>query len=185
MSRAAAAAGCRHSADHSGDKTATQSSTTSSSSSASWLPPYYGAAQPAVDTLTALLSAYSKATMSKPTSAAPQFDRFVVGRAKQEFDDAYAGMRKRGVVYRGTPDQPRILVSKSQLGGQLPNVTLTNCPLISTTDPPTAYSIKTGAKQPVSPDDLTSFLQTAIVVQVSGRWAVTAFATDTSKACTR
>ena len=182
---AAAGSACSSSAPHADSTAPPAPSPSTSSSSSGWRAPYYGEAQQAVDTLTGLLASYAKTTMAKAATAHPEFDRFVVGKAKQEFDDAYADVRKRGVFYQGTPDQPRILVSTSRLDGQLPSVTLTNCPLISTSDPLVAYSIKTGSKLPVSAGDLTPYLQTAIVVQLGGRWAVTAFATDTSRTCSR
>lgn len=139
-----------------------------------------------MDALTDVLAAYSAAVKSPTTSTAKSFDKYLTGQAAQAFDGALAAARKEGIEYRGTPAQPRILVTSNKVAASLPEVVLENCGLISATDPFVAYHAKTGTKVAVpAPDVAPPYPQTAKAFYLKGRWLITSFTTDQTRTCTR
>lgn len=167
----------------SGGSASTPGSSTAAASP-SWTPPAYGSAAPAVDTVTKLLSAYASAVKSSRATSVG-FDRYVAGQAKMAFDGALASARKAGVIYRGTPPTPRIVVTTDKSSASLPEVIAVNCPLAGP-DPLTAYHVSTGKPVATPPAKVAPpYAQTAKVFLLKGKWITTSFTTDATKTCTR
>lgn len=164
------------------------SSANSSSPTAipSWTPPPYGQAQPAVDVLEKVLSAYAQAIKDPPTYSAASFDKYLAGQAKDAFASALTEAKKQGVAYRGSPAVPRIVLVSDRTRSSVREVVLANCPLISSRDPFRAYYTATGKPVPVpTPKVPQPYLQTAKIFLVNGQWRITSFITDDAKTCTR
>lgn len=179
---AVVAAGC--SSPHKpGAVTSSPATSSATASSPVWQPPFYGSAKPAVDALTALLSAYSSAIRSPNTSSKAVFEKYAIAQAKQAFDGAFTAARKAGIEFRGTPPQPRIVVTSSSTSTSLPEVVMENCPLNSPADPFTGYYVKTGKPAPAPSGG--PWPQTAKAFYLTKRWVIVSFSTDQSKTCAR
>lgn len=149
----------------------------------------FGSAQPAVDTVVAMMAAYNKA-VRPPLAATPaSFDQYLVGQAKSILDNAFAKGVAAGIAARGTPDGVRITGTSLTTGsGGTRFAVLTNCPLISATDPATAYHIKTGkpdADSPASGSVPRPWAETIKLFQANGvgPWKITYIASDSSRTC--
>lgn len=147
----------------------------------------FGTAQPAVDTVVAMMAAYNKA-MRPPRAATPaSFDQYLAGQAKSILDNGFAAAA--GVATRGTPDRLRIAVTSSTTGpGGTNFVVLTNCPLISVSDPASSYYVKTGKPAVGAPPVGSAprpWLETIKLFQPNGAgpWKITYIASDPSKTC--
>ena len=146
----------------------------------------FGAAQPAVDVVVRVQSAYVAAVRHPSSSSSSTFDRYLAGQAKIAFDSSLKSAKSAGVEYRGTPPAPRMRVVSSTKAGSLPEIVVENCPLNSTTDPFVAYYTKTGKVAPVSkPKVPQPYAQTAKVFEINGSWVITSFTTDDTKTCQR
>lgn len=179
----------------SSDPSITPTATTGTSSSAptpitSKTPPTapppasFGTAQPAVDIMLKVQSAYSTAIKDPARSSTTGFDAMLAGQAKNAFDSSFAAAKSSGVFYKGTPPTARIKIISNQVTSSIPHVELVNCPLDSSTDPLVAYYTATGKRFPVgTPKVPPPYSQTAKVFKVNGRWVLTQFTTDNSKTC--
>lgn len=113
------------------------------------------------------------------------FDKYLVGVARAKFDSALKA--DPGVAYRGTPPTRRVSVVSSKLKGSLPKVVLSDCPMFSTSDPWTAYNIKTGKAVPRKPVKVAPpYMSTVTMFQPNRKqWIIANFVTDFTKTCTR
>lgn len=149
----------------------------------------FGSTQPAVDVVVAMFAAYNKATRAPVTSTSTSFDQYLVGQAKSVFDSAFAAGKTKGLAADGTPAELRISVTSTTTGpGGTNFAVLTNCPLISASNPAGAYDIKTGQHQvgtPVPGSVPQPWPQTVKLFQANGAgpWKITYFASDASKTC--
>lgn len=145
----------------------------------------FGAAQPAIDVVLRVQSAYTTAVRHPATANASAFDKFLAGQAKIAFDGSLKSAKSAGVEYRGTAPTPRIKVITTAKAGSLPEVVVQNCPLASSSDPFVAYYVKTGKAVPVSkPKVPQPYAQTAKVFKINGSWVITSYTTDNTKTCT-
>lgn len=178
----------------SSDPSITPTATTGTSSSASTPissktptappPSSFGTAQPAVDIVLKVQSAYSTAIKDPAHRSTTGFDPMLAGQAKNAFDASFAAAKSNGVYYKGTPPTARIKIISNQVTSSIPHVELVNCPLDSSTDPLVAYYTATGKRFPVgTPKVPPPYSQTAKVFKVNGQWVLTQFTTDNSKTC--
>jgi hypothetical protein len=158
---------------------------TSATTTSDWKPPDYGTAQPAVAAYLALIKALDEglADPAHPPHAA--IYKYSAGQGYDVITGSIADENAHGTAWRGTPDQPRVLVASNKANASpLPQVTLSDCPLPS--DTWEQYVVKTGKAVPQQKQSPPPpYTITALMLKIQGAWVMAQFELDGSKTCTR
>jgi len=138
-------------------------------------------AQKAVDAYIALAQALDEASVDPAKVDLNKINAYLAESAQPAVDQQFAQMKKGGIAYRGTPDDPRLKV----VGVSSPTaILLSSCPLASPTHPFVQYYVATG--KPVATTTLTPpppFKKVITMTSVNGSWRLSELASDTSKTC--
>ena len=160
------------------------SSAVPSSTGPSWVPPAYGAAQPAVDAYLKMYGAYTKTFTDPVHNTSKTFDAYLIGTAKYEYEQSLIQEREQGKYYQGTPDLQRIRVESQSLTSVIKTVTLNSCPLRSLTDPFVEYfqATRKPVPQPVHKIQ-PPYRDTFKMIRLGGRWQLESISVDSSRTC--
>jgi len=140
------------------------------------------AAQPAVDSYTALYTLIGADDRDPAHADLGKLNKYLTGQALATIVNGYISMKRAGLAYRGTAPTPRLRVAAVGSGSTV--VVLANCPKIVTTDPLQQYNVKTGvALPPKSLNPPPPYLQALTMRLDGGHWKLSNIAVDSSKTC--
>jgi hypothetical protein len=146
-------------------------------------PTVTAAAQDAVNAYIAFYNASGAADRDPEHADIAALDRYLTGKAESLFDDLYSSMKQQSLAYRGSAADPRVKVQEVFSSS---SVFLTSCPLVSTSDPYTEYTVSTGNVVASAPprDPPPPYQLTLPMVKTDGQWKLADVLQNTSKTCT-
>jgi hypothetical protein len=138
-----------------------------------------------VDTYVGYQNMVNQGLMAPSKFAPASASRFAAGQARIVLTGAVADELKHGKAYRGSPWQRRVKIVKSDLGGTLPSVVMTDCPLPNRSW--TEYVVSTGKAVAAAPRKVAPpYLATIKAFQPNKKsWVITSYTLDGGKTCSR
>jgi hypothetical protein len=159
------------------------SSSSSASPSASWTPPDYGTAKPAVDAYLEFQALHSKALEDPARTSSSTFDKYLGGQLKQQIDAAFAAEKRQGKAYRGKTIR-RVRVVQNHMNASLKWAVLRDCAAVDPSDPLVEYYVATGKPVPQKPHNPPGpYADRIKIFLINGQWTITSFTVDSTRTC--